>query len=209
MLRPASRGRVQGRDQSGFYSRGSYEQGATMQGNASECSFSYFVGFRGTFGFKNCILFFSFLLLFLNMSKIISVVGDGTIRNLVSTWQENVAKNVIRVFFNNLSLKFEPELKLSIVKKTRGCYVYDKYDELKRDSRTVTVWRVCGPNIMVKGQGAYYLHCSAWKRVDIKMCICEYRAQASSAMPWLQLVAVVNKMHPSQSQYGVWIAPVS
>ena len=31
MLRPASRGRVQGRDQSGFYSRGSYEQGATMQ----------------------------------------------------------------------------------------------------------------------------------------------------------------------------------
>ena len=52
MLRPASRGRVQGRDQSGFYSRGSYEQGATMQGNASECSFSYFVGFRGTFGFN-------------------------------------------------------------------------------------------------------------------------------------------------------------
>ena len=98
MLRPASRGRVQGRDQSGFYSRGSYEQGATMQANASECSFSYFVGFRGTFGFKNCILFFSFLLLFLNMSKIISVVGDSRIRNLVSTWQENVAKNVIRVF---------------------------------------------------------------------------------------------------------------
>ena len=31
----------------------------------------------------------------------------------------------------------------------------------------------------------------------------EYRAQASSAMPWLQLVAVVNKMHPSQSQYCV------
>ena len=52
MLRPASRGRVQGRDPSGFYSRSSYEQGATMQ-----CSFSYFVGFKGTFGFKNCILF--------------------------------------------------------------------------------------------------------------------------------------------------------
>ena len=85
MLRPASRGRVQGWDQSGFYSRGSYERGATMQGNASECSFSYIVGFRGTFGFKHCVLFFSFLLLFLNMSKIISVVGDGTIRNLVST----------------------------------------------------------------------------------------------------------------------------
>ena len=31
MLRPASRGRVQGRDLSGFYSRGSYEEGATMQ----------------------------------------------------------------------------------------------------------------------------------------------------------------------------------
>ena len=31
MLRPASRGRVQGRDPSGFYSRSSYEQGATMQ----------------------------------------------------------------------------------------------------------------------------------------------------------------------------------
>ena len=73
------------------------------------------------------------------MSKIISVVGDGTIRNLVSTWQENVAKNVIRVFFNNLSLKFEPELKLSIVKKTRGCYVWQVWRAKTRQSHRYCV----------------------------------------------------------------------
>ena len=50
---------------------------------------------------------------------------------------------------------------------------------------------------MVKGVGeSGYIYIALHGNVSIEnVHLFEYRAQAQSAMPWLQLVAVVNKMH--------------